>query len=381
MNIIPLSNLNGNSTVPVGSMEGISSYGIYDLAGNVREWCYNGNGVNGESYILGGGWNDPAYSFYEAGTQPSIDRSLSNGFRCIMELPGNTTLSSLSGPIILEFRDYRKEKPVDDKTFNILLRQYAYDKSPLNEQVITTPDTGIWKVEKVTMDAGYNNERLIVYLFIPRDTQPPYQPIIFFPGSNAIIMDMATSNYFKRMEFIVKSGRVLVYPILKGTHERKDELKNSPAEETVFYKDHVIMWRKDIGRTIDYLETRSDIIQNKIGFFCYSWGGRMGGLYPAVERRIKAIVLHVGGVGMNKTFPEVDPLNFLPRIYQPVLMLNGKYDMDFPVETSQMPMFNLLGTPAKDKKIIIYDTGHLVPRTDLIKETLAWYDKYLGHVK
>jgi len=62
-------------------------------------------------------------------------------------------------------------------------------------------------------------------------------------------------------------------------------------------------------------------------------------------------------------------------------MLNGKYDMYFPVETSQRPLFNLLGTPAKDKKLLIFDTGHLVPRIDMMRETLAWYDKYLGPVK
>jgi dienelactone hydrolase len=310
-----------------------------------------------------------------------MDRSLSNGFRCIKELPGDTTLSSLSGSIIMEFRDYQKETPVDDKTFNIFLRQYTYDKLPLNDQVIKTEDAGIWKVEKITMDAGYNDERLIVYLFIPRDVQPPYQPILMFPGSTAIQMDIIHSDYFNRMDFIVRSGRVLVFPILKGTYERKDELKSDRQNESVFYKDHVIMWRKDIGRTIDYLETRSDMNSDNIGFYGVSWGGRMGGLIPAVERRFKAIVLNVGGLAMYKTLPEIDPINFLTRIYQPVLMLNGKYDMFFPVETSQRPMFNLLGTPEKDKKIIIYDTGHLVPRTDLIKETLAWYDKYLGPVK
>jgi hypothetical protein len=381
MNIIPLSNFNGKSTVTVGSMEGISSYGIYDLAGNVREWCYNGNGVNGESYILGGGWNDQTYSFNDAITQPSIDRSLSNGFRCIKELPDDTTISSLSVPIMMEVRDYRKENPVDDNTFNIFLRQYAYDKSPLNEQVITKTDIGTWKIEKVTMDAGYNNERLIVYLFIPRDVQPPYQPVILLPGSNAFQRDIVNSDYFKRIDFIIKSGRVLVYPILKGTFERKDELQSDRPTESVLYKDHVIMWRKDFGRTIDYLETRNDILSDKIGFYGVSWGGRMGGLFPAVERRIKAVVLHGGGLGMKKTFPEVDPLNFLPRIYQPVLMLNGKFDPYFPAETSQKPMFNLLGTPTKDKKIILYDTGHLAPRVDLIKETIKWYDTYLGQVK
>jgi hypothetical protein len=55
--------------------------------------------------------------------------------------------------------------------------------------------------------------------------------------------------------------------------------------------------------------------------------------------------------------------------------------MYFPVETSQKPMFDFLGTPKKDKKIIIYESGHLVPRTDFVKETLLWYDQYLGPVK
>ena len=381
MNIIPLSNFNGKSTVPVGSMEGMSSYGIYDLAGNVREWCYNGDGVNGESYILGGGWNDPAYSFNDAYTQFSIDRSLSNGFRCIKELPGDTTLVTLSEKIKRNFRDYIKEKPVDYKTFNLFLRQYLYDKSALNAQVSAIEDIPNWKAEKVTMDAGYNRERMDVYLFFPKDAQPLYQPIIFFGGSEEIFMDAFKTQNVKDVEFIVKSGRVLVFPVLKGTYERRDGLKSDYAEETVFYRDHLVMWRKDIGRTIDYLETRRDILSGKVGYLGWSWGGFLGGILPAVETRIKAIVLHVGGMEMNKALPEADQINFLPRIHQPVLMLNGKYDMYVPVETAQKPMFNLLGTPAKDKKLLIYDTGHLVPRTDFIKETLAWYDKYLGPVK
>ncbi len=380
MNIIPLSNFNGKSTVPVGTMEGMSSYGLYDLAGNVREWCFNGNGENAVSYILGGGWNDPTYSFNDAYTQPSIDRSLSNGFRCIKELPGDTTLVSLSGIIKREFRDYTKEKPVDDKTFNLFLRQYAYDKSAFNAQKSTIEDLPNWRAEKVTIDAGYNNERLDVYLFFPKEAQPPYQPIIFFNGSQIIFMNAFKTNDVKALEFIVKSGRALVFPVLKGTYERRDELNSDYQAETVFYKDHLVMWRRDIGRTIDYLETRNDILSDKVGYLGWSWGGFLGGIMPAVETRIKSVVLNVGGMEMTKALPEADQINFLPRVYQPVLMLNGKYDMYFPVETAQKPMYNLLGTPAKDKKMLIYDTGHLVPRTDFIKETLAWYDKYLGPV-
>ena len=35
---------------------------------------------------------------------------------------------------------------------------------------------------------------------------------------------------------------------------------------------------------------------------------------------------------------------------------------------------------AEDKRWVVYDGGHTVPRTELIAETLAWLDRYLGPV-
>ena len=125
-----------------------------------------------QRYILGGGFNDPTYSFNCAYTQLSIDRSVSNGFRCIKELPGDSTIAKLSGRIDLAFRDYNKEKPVDDKTFNIYLKQFAYDKSPLNDKIVTIEESEIWKVEKVTIDAAYNDEQFNVWLFLPKILNP-----------------------------------------------------------------------------------------------------------------------------------------------------------------------------------------------------------------
>ena len=65
----------------------------------------------------------------------------------------------------------------------------------------------------------------------------------------------------------------------------------------------------------------------------------------------------------------------------PVLMLNGKFDFFYPEATSQLPMFNTLGTRPADKKRVVYDTGHNIPRPALIRESLAWLDKYLGPVR
>ena len=380
--IVALSNFNGKNTTAVGSNAGYSTFGIYDIAGNAREWCSNSNKNIDEHYILGGGWNEPTYAFNDSYLQPAMDRSIANGFRCIKQLPGDTAMPALMKPVPMAFRDYKKEKPVDDKTFDIYRQQFLYDKTALNEKIEATLDNESWTAEKITFDAGYNNERAQAWLYLPKGFKAPYQTVLFYPGSNNIYLkayDPLSVN--GRIDFILKSGRALMYPIYKGTCERHDELKSDLPDETVFYKDHLIMWRKDIGRSIDYLETRKDIQVDKLGYLGWSWGGYMGGIMPALEKRIKAVVLNVGGMVMNKSLPEADQINYLPRVTQPVLMLNGRHDLFFPVETSQKPMYDFLGTPKEDKKRIVYEAGHLVPRMDFVKETLQWFDKYLGQVK
>jgi pimeloyl-ACP methyl ester carboxylesterase len=176
----------------------------------------------------------------------------------------------------------------------------------------------------------------------------------------------------------MKSGRALVLPIYKSTFERQDGLHLSLPDESVAYKDHVVMWAKDVSRTIDYLETRKDMRADRVAYLGVSWGGFLGVVMPAVEKRIRVVVLNVGGMRMEKALPEADQINYLPRVTQPVLILNGENDNYFPVETAQKPLYRLLGTPLADKKMFVYPSGHLVPRVEFMKETLAWLDEYLG---
>jgi formylglycine-generating enzyme required for sulfatase activity/dienelactone hydrolase len=377
--LLPLSNFSHKSPSAVGSLVGLSTFGVYDLAGNAREWTFTQRGDSDQRFILGGGWTDPSYAFNDSLTQPALDRSESNGFRCIKELTEDSASGALRQSISMDFRDYSKEKPVSDATFANFSRQFIYDKTPLGATIEKTIENEAWKAEVVSIDAGYNNERLVVYVFLPRNYTAPLQPVVFFPGSNGIYESKFDPTFVNtRLDFIIKSGRALIYPIYKGTYERQDDLKSDLTDTTVRYKDHLVMWVKEYSRTIDYLETRKDMQADKVGYLGWSWGGFMGGIIPAVEKRIRAVVLNVGGMGMEKALPEVDQINYLPRVTQPVLMLNGTYDMYFPLESSQKPMFRLLGTPQGEKKMLVYASGHLVPSSEFIKETLAWFDTYLG---
>lgn len=178
-----------------------------------------------------------------------------------------------------------------------------------------------------------------------------------------------------------RSGRAMVYPIYKSTYERGDALKDDIAVSTNFYRDHVIAWSKDLGRTIDYLETRQDLRTDRLAYYGLSWGAAQAPIMISMEPRVKLAVLVGGGLDFGKPMPEVDPINFAPRVNVPVLMVNGRYDFFFPTETSQKPMFLSLGTPSKDKRHVVFEAGHVPPNDLMIKEILDWLDRYQGSVR
>lgn len=173
----------------------------------------------------------------------------------------------------------------------------------------------------------------------------------------------------------------MLYPVYKSTWERGDGLLSDRPNMTSWFRDHVVQWQKDVARSVDYLESRSDIDASRIGYLGVSWGSTMAPIVLALEERLKAAVLVVGGFWQQKGPPEVEQINFAPRVKIPVLMLNGRYDFIFPVETSQMPMFRLLGTPAEHKRHVLVDSGHSVPARAQVTHTLQWFDRYFGAVR
>ena len=53
-------------------------------------------------------------------------------------------------------------------------------------------------------------------------------------------------------------------------------------------------------------------------------------------------------------------------------------DFYFPVASSQKPMFDAWRAPKDQKEYKQYEGGHNIPRAELIKETLAWLDRFQG---
>jgi serine/threonine protein kinase/formylglycine-generating enzyme required for sulfatase activity/dienelactone hydrolase len=376
--IIPLSNFSRQRLARVGEYQGMSWTGATDMAGNAKEWVFN-QGKSGLRYLLGGSWNDPTYIFNNPDARSPFDRGANFGFRCARYRPDQFTARAAQ-PLVPPGRDYSKEKPVNDQVFAAYKTLYSYDKGPLHATIEATEPSSNWTRQRITIDAAYGHERMAVYLYLPKSGTPPYQTIVLFPASGATY-DHTLNNLDAYLpDFIIKNGRAIVFPIFKGTFERVDGRGASREDDSNTYRDHVIQWSKDLARSLDYLETRPDISSDKIGYWGFSWGAAMGALLPALEARIKAVVLQSGGFYSVKAQPEVDQINFAPRVKVPVLMLNGRYDYYYSRVDDQDPMFKLLGTLPEQKRHVLYDAGHDLPDPQVVKETLNWFDRYLGPV-
>ena len=372
--VVLQSNFGTKSMAAVGRYQGMSASGLYDVAGNVREWLWNTNGGR-ERHILGGAWNDPSYLFSFAGTRPPLDRSAGNGFRCAV-YPSGVSPEALA-PKPLSFRDFTKESPVPDAVHRAHLNLFSYDPRPLDVTTESTSDAADWRRETVSFSAAYGGERVRAHVYLPKAGQPPYQTAVYFPGSNSINEKQSASASWP--EFLAQSGRVVVYPVYKGTFERNDGLQSTWPSLTHRHKDYVIKQVQDFKRTIDYLETRPDIDAKKLAYYGFSWGGRMAAIIPAVDTRVRLNIVILGGLAAAHTFPEVDQINYLSHVNVPVLMINGRHDAIEPIENAQLPMFRGWGTPDADRKHVVFETGHgPFPQNAFVKEVLDFLDRYFG---
>ena len=118
--------------------------------------------------------------------------------------------------------DLYNHEVVSDEIFEVFLRQFDYDDSDLNVRQESLDDSsGLWTVERVSIDTAYGGERMIINMFLPKNSTPPYQTVIYFPGSASLFK--ATSEnidtYYEYpvfLSYLVKTGRRSCLPCIQG---------------------------------------------------------------------------------------------------------------------------------------------------------------------
>jgi dienelactone hydrolase len=372
--VLSISNFDGKGPVKTGERHGLGPWGALDMAGNVKEWCVNTATGTAFRYILGGGWNEPSYRFTESEARSPWLREPTFGVRLVKNLGA---VESSGGPVGRVNPDPKTVVPVGDAEFEFNKRFYTYDHTPLDSRVAAIDDSSPdWRKETISFAAAYGGERVTAYFFAPKRVSPPYQTIVFFPSSYALFSPSSANLDLTTFEFLIKSGRALIYPVYQGTFERRKDAAPGPNAQ----RDMQVQWAKDLFRAVDYLATRPDVNMDKLGYYSLSMGAYFGPIPVALEPRFKVAVFSSGGLRYNYP-PEIQPANFMPRVKVPVLLVNGRDDFSSTL-AAQDRFMELLGTPADQKHHVVLDGGH-VPNDwrATMREILNWFDRYLGETK
>jgi len=381
--IVRFSNFSGKGSSPVGRNQGLGPYGTYDMAGNMREWLWTA--MNSNRVLAGGAWNEPAYMYNQIDSGDPWDRSPGNGFRCMRTLQGGPIGAALREPITTTVVDFAALKPVDDDAYAVLEQQLGYSATGLDPRVDALESKNpAWTRERVSLATGYDEARFNVQLFLPTGGRPPYQTIVYLPHSGHFKYPQASDEFdpaqsSQPLDFILKSGRALVVIAFDGSFERRwPESRIASMTQADRFRLRLKHHRQELGRALDYLATRKDVDPSRLGSLGISYGAQTMMPLLAVEQRIHAAVLTGGGVFLLGVATAEEPFNYLPRVRQPVLMLSGRWDIDVSMG-AQDAMLRMLGTPAADKRRILFDAGHgFLPHNQFVRATLDWYDQYLG---
>jgi len=374
--MVPVSNFNGTGPVPVGSTKSVSWAGNFDMSGNVREWTFNA--TEDRRVVLGGAWNDDPYraSDYEFSQRP-MNRDAGNGLRLAIIREDANTFGTANAAVSFEGRkNFSADSIVSDEVFEAYRINFDYDPMPLNATVSELESDRLMTHELVEVEAAYPALRLPIHVYLPENASPPYQVVVYWPGS--IVQELKRYEDFTfQFDFLLKSGRAVAFPIYYSSFGRQFNRPVNALVGTAADRDKNIRSIQDLRRAVDYLETRPDIDTGKIAFFGNSWGAYFGVIGLAVDDRFSTTILYTLPLS-RKRLPDVDAVSYLSRLTIPTVVIGGEFDPVAPLESVVRPAFDAIGTPDNDKRLVTAPGGHSVPYDLLVRESLAWLDQYLG---
>ncbi len=369
----PRANFSGTGPAPVDSFPfAISPFGVYNMAGNVKEWLANrvGDGWG----TTGGSWQDPMYLYNQVGQ--ATDGAPTIGFRCARTLGSAPTAGA--GPLStgVKVESYR---PVSAAIYTGLLDHYRYDRHPAHPRGRTVTETLDWTRERMWID-GTAGDSVLIYLYLPRTAEPPFQTLVAIPSSIAFTQSSVSQEVEAVFAANIKAGRALLAPVLTGMIERQRPEMVRPAPGSVEFRDQMVWHATEIRLAMDYASTRSDIDSTRFAYVAASFGAGSRVAFAAVDPRFRSVILLGAGIDerLQPTLPEAANFNFAPHILAPKLVINGRQDEEHPWLSRGRALWDLLPEP---KQLLLVDgAGHIVPAEARVGPMNTFLDRTLGPV-
>ena len=234
------------------------------------------------------------------------------------------------------------------------------------------------------MATVYGGERLPVHLYLPKNVKPPYQPVLFFPGALAIGAANSADlqlNVFG-IDFIMMSGRGRIASRVHLRTERPARhVKLAPADASLHHLGAAARERRQTDRRLSRNAPGPRCC--RMAYFGLSWGAQLGPITIALDPRLKAGVLLMGGLKSGNSAPEVGAF-FLAPCERLVSWRTGIRTSSFPFRPYRGPRSRSWGPRSADKEHVLYPGGHeifVTQHSQIVHEVIGWLDRYVGRVQ
>lgn len=391
--LLAAANLDGPGPLPAADEHAMSPLGPLNLIGNVREWTRSHSGY--QKLSLGQSFRGQSWGYAMPTMADPLSRLPIQGFRLAQY--DEDDWRAWDRPTALD--GLLPELPeVSDEAYAAILEELRYEPGQVDAADVVTigeVDEGGWTRRKIRIPTSRVGEPLPVVLFLPKAARHPLQSLVYIsPGSRGPTSVRSDETDMSRyqLDFLLESGRAIVWPILYGTHERyTGAIQAAPTREEAerLRTFELMRHREEIGRLMDYLEGSPLFDGDRVGMLAASGGAII--VSPqllAAENRFRAVVYLAGGLAAVEPYRMpllLNPNTYWPRLTLPAFFANGRYDIGTrfaPPDSIGGTFYEVFGTPEADKRFAVYEMAHWpFPPLLLARDLLPWLDQYLGPVK
>lgn len=294
------------------------------------------------------------------------------------------SLRILSSPAFSE----QKSIPLSPESF------FNYDAAlPLHAKVEKQKETQTYTLYHVIYNSTHN-EKVTALFSVPKAAKFPLPYILFQHGltnKKEYVTDWLGAD---AAGMLAKEGvGVLAVDAVFHGERQKVGMKGFNmfgfGPYPYLARDSMVQSVVDLRRAVDFLYSRDEVDKNKICYMGESMGAILGGTFTGIEKRVRAVVLVVGGGGLEFLFETsllgmkkgdikkavrdilffVDPLYWVAQISpRPLLMVNALKDSLMPKDAAE----RLYKKAKEPKKIVWVDSEHVVPADKLFPVVIPW---------
>lgn len=268
---------------------------------------------------------------------------------------------------------------------------FAYNvNAPLNlQKTVESTTSGGVEISAISYDSPAGG-RVTGMLFVPVNRSSLRPGIILMHGMPGSSRDAWLTN---QATTFANAGAVVI--AIDAPFARRS---GNPVLMTKQDRDEQIQLMKDLQRAVDVLRAQTNVAADRIAYYGVSYGGAMGALFAAIEKRIKTVVLVVGDGGLvtRQTSPAdlpflaitscanrvawfremipIEPIRFIGLAKPtPLLLQNGTADPFIPTSDAQL----LHDAAPQPKTGIFYNANHNLNQQALY-DAHDWLVQYIG---